>query len=109
MCKELDEIKQKLSVFRDDRDWKRYHSPKNLAEAISIESNELLEIFLWKDGKDSWDLTDTEMENAKQEIADVFIYISYFCDELNVDLFEEVKKKIRLNEVKHPIECEKDK
>lgn len=61
MCNKLKEIEQKLLEFRDLRNWSQFHDPKNLAEAISIEASELLEIFLWKSTRESQDLSLEEL------------------------------------------------
>lgn len=63
MADRFDEIRQQLLQFRDERDWDKYHDPKNLAEAVSIESGELLENFLWKTAADSRGLHDAEVQN----------------------------------------------
>ncbi len=89
--------------FRNARDWAQFHDPKNLAEAISIEAGELLENFLWKTVEQSKNLTDEELTNIKHEIADIFIFLTYLCEEFKVDLLKEVEKKIAVNEAKYPV------
>ncbi len=64
----MDEIINKLREFRDERDWKKFHNPKDLALALNIESSELLEVFLWKSSEDA------DIEKVKEELADVFAY-----------------------------------
>jgi NTP pyrophosphatase (non-canonical NTP hydrolase) len=103
MSDDVEEIRRKLVVFRDRRNWKQFHDPKNLAEAISIEASELLEIFLWKTIDESRNLSENEIEYVKNEVADIFIYLIYICQELDISLVEAVKKKIILNEEKYPI------
>ena len=101
--KRLKEIQRKILDFRDARDWAQFHDPKNLAEALSIEAGELLENFLWKTTEQSRRLTDEELSNAKQEIADIFIFLTYLCEEYNIDLLKEVETKIAHNEAKYPV------
>ncbi len=106
MADRFDIVRQKLLQFRDQRDWARYHDPKNLAEAISIESGELLENFLWKTAAESRRLNYSEIQAIGQEAADIFIYITYLCEELDIDLMEEATKKLKLNENRFPIKAE---
>ena len=102
MADKFEEVRQKLLQFRNERDWAKYHDPKNLAEAVSIESGELLENFLWKTVAEVRRLDDAEMRSVGQEIADVFIYLIYLCEELDLDLMEETAKKLKINEKRFP-------
>ena len=104
MADKFEEVRQKLLQFRNERDWAKYHDPKNLAEAVSIESGELLENFLWKTVAEVRRLDDAEMRSVGQEIADVFIYLIYLCEELDLDLMEETAKKLKINEKRFPAE-----
>jgi len=101
----LSEISEKAIQFRDARDWEQFHDPKNLAEAISIESGELLENFLWiKNTDKSYDLDSRKLEDVKEEIADIMIYLIYLCEGLKIDLPQAVENKIEMNGKKYPIE-----
>jgi NTP pyrophosphatase (non-canonical NTP hydrolase) len=101
----LSQISEKAIQFRDARDWKQFHDPKNLAEAISIESGELLEHFLWiKNTDKSYDLDSRKLEDVKEEIADIMIYLIYICESLKIDLPKAVENKLDLNGRKYPIE-----
>jgi len=95
MNKELKDILDKLIKFRDDRDWKQFHSPENLAKSISIEANELLENYQWGDEH-------ADIKNIKEEVADILGYLLLFCNELNIDLIQETNKKIDKNNKKYP-------
>ena len=101
---DLEDIRQQLLKFRDLRDWKQFHDPKNLAEAISIEAGELLEHFLWKTVEESKNLPEEDLSKISQEIADIFIFLLYLSTELQIDLLESVKGKIELNDKKYPAE-----
>lgn len=103
MSKRLNEIIDVVIGFRDARDWKQFHDPKNLTEAISIEAGELLENFLWMTTDESKKVDNVKLEKIKEEISDIFIYIIYLCNTLNVDLLQEVENKIALNQKKYPI------
>ncbi len=101
---DLEPIQQKIVAFRNERDWAQFHDPKNLAEALSIEAGELLENFLWKTTEQSRNLTAEELKNVKEELADIFIFLTYLSEEYKIDLLSEVEKKIGLNEVKYPVD-----
>ena len=101
---DLASIQQKIIAFRNERDWSQFHDPKNLAEALSIEAGELLENFLWKTTEQSRNLTAEELKNVKEELADIFIFLTYLSEEYKIDLLKEVEKKIALNESKYPVE-----
>ncbi len=101
---DLDTVQRKILAFRNARDWAQFHDPKNLAEALSIEAGELLENFLWKTTEQSRNLTAEELQNVKEELADIFIFLAYLCEEYKIDLLAEVEKKIIVNEEKYPVE-----
>jgi len=101
---DLESIQQKIIAFRNERDWAQFHDPKNLAEALSIEAGELLENFLWKTTEQSRNLTAEELKNVKEELADIFIFLTYLSDEFKINLLEEVSGKIAINETKYPVE-----
>jgi len=103
MTRGFDEIIKRVIQFRDERDWRQFHDPKNLAEAISVESGELLEKFLWIGSTESKQISDTKLRDVEEELADIAIFMFYLCDALNIDLLESVERKIRMNEKKYPI------
>lgn len=90
------DIMEKLAAFRDARGWAQYHTPRNLAEALSVEAGELLQCFLW-DGA-------FPRGNVEEELADVFIYALNLSMALCVDPERIILEKIALNEQKHPVE-----
>lgn len=85
----------KLLKFRDERDWKQFHTPDNLAKSISVESAELLELFQWS--------SQANIEELKDEMADIYIYLLLLADNLNIDLDKIADKKIEKNKEKYPI------
>ena len=93
----MNEVLELLKKFRRDRNWEQFHTPENLAKSITIEATELLENYQW--GNDHAD-----MDNVKEEVADIFSYLLLFCDGLDIDLLEETKKKISKNIVKYPVD-----
>ncbi len=99
---DLASIQQKIIAFRNERDWAQFHDPKNLAEALSIEAGELLENFPWKTTEQARSLSEEELQNIKEELADIFIFLTYLCQEYKIDLLKEAEKKIAVNEAKYP-------
>jgi NTP pyrophosphatase (non-canonical NTP hydrolase) len=89
--KESEEIIQALLKFRNERDWKQFHNPKDLALAISIESAELLELFLWKTSADA------NTEKVREELADVFSFAFLLAENYGFDVKEIVLDKIKKN------------
>jgi dCTP diphosphatase len=100
----LEIMKHKAFQFRDERDWRQFHDPKNLAEAISIESGELLERFLWVSSEDSKNPDEKGLKGIQEEVADIMIFLLYMCDSLNIDVLQAVSEKIALNARKYPVE-----
>ena len=90
---------EKVIAFRDDRDWKQYHNGKDLAISISLEANELLEIFQWS--KDDCDRPE-RVSKIKEELADVLIYAIMMADYYNLDLDEIINAKLIKNLNKYP-------
>lgn len=89
----------KILKFRDDRDWKKYHSGKDLSISISLEANELLEIFQWSNS----DCNRLEkIEDIKDELADVLIYCAMLADYYNLDMDEIISNKLNKNLLKYP-------
>lgn len=98
------ELIDKLTSFRDARDWAQFHDSKNLAIAISIEAAELNELFLWKDVKES---EEVDRERLKEELADVLAFAFLLAEKHGLDPMQIVMEKIRKNEVKYPVEKSK--
>jgi NTP pyrophosphatase (non-canonical NTP hydrolase) len=96
--KESEEIIQALLKFRNERDWEQFHNPKDLALAITIESAELLELFLWKNAHEA------NTEKIKEELADIFSFAFLLAEKYGFDVKEIILDKIATNEVKYPID-----
>jgi len=92
--------------FRDDRDWKQFHNPKDLAISISLEASELLEVFQWSGADTS---SNNKIEEIKEELADVVNYCVLMADACGLDLDEIVQTKIEKNNEKYPVEKSKGK
>jgi len=100
----LGALQQRLAAFAAARDWGQFHSPKNLAMALSVEAAELVEEFQWLTEEQSRRLDDQRHERVRLELADVLIYLLRISDVLGVDLLKAVDDKIALNEQKYPAE-----
>lgn len=93
---DIKELTEALIKFRDERDWKQFHNPKDLSLAISIEAAELNELFLWKKAEEA------NTEKIKQELADVLAFSLLLANKLNLDVKQIVLDKIKLNGEKYP-------
>ena len=91
---------ERINNFRDERNWRQFHKEKDLAISISLEANELLEIFQWKTSEEA---VANNLEHIKEELADVFIYGLMLADNLNLDVEKIISDKIKLNEKKYPV------
>jgi NTP pyrophosphatase (non-canonical NTP hydrolase) len=96
-------IAKRLADFARERDWEQFHSPKNIASALSVEAAELLEIFQWLTEEQSRKPSREAMEKVKEEVADVQLYLIRLCDLLNVDLAAAVNAKLAANARKYPV------
>ena len=98
------ELIAEIVRFRDARDWSQFHTPRNLAMALSVEAGELLERFLWTaDGEEP------DVERTREEIADVLNFALLLCHELGIDPAEAVREKLAVNEEKYPVELSRGK
>ena len=106
MQRSLYSLQQQVIQFRDERNWKQFHNPKDLAISISLEAAELLESFQWKSDQEIESMFEDPKVTAEisHELADVFIYLLLLSDDLRVDLYSAVKEKLEINRTKYPIE-----
>lgn len=93
---DIKEISEILRDFNDKREWGKFHTPENLAKSVAIEAGELLECFQWSG--------EYNPEEVKEEIADVVIYCIMLADKINMDLSDEIIKKIKKNSEKYPVD-----
>ncbi len=96
---ELKKLMQEVTAFSEERDWEQFHSPVNLAKSISIEASELLECYQWDDNAD--------LNAVEEKLADVLNYCLQLAVKLNLDPIEIVRKKMKKNALKYPIEKSK--
>lgn len=101
----LQELKLKVIEFRDERNWKQFHTLKNLLIALNIECAELQELFLWEgDTIDTSKIDHSKREKINEEMGDIIIYLLYLSDYFGIDLLEAASKKIEINRKKYPID-----
>jgi NTP pyrophosphatase (non-canonical NTP hydrolase) len=95
-----------IRQFAEDRDWRKFHDPKNLAMAIAVEAGELMEHFRWLRNEQSWDaLKDAKTrEEIEQEFADVMILLLEFASEATIDVRAAVERKMMINAARYPVE-----
>lgn len=99
----MHDILEKIRTFRDERDWMKFHDPKNLAVSITIEAAELLEHFQWKDEKAVEEHIRSNREEIADEIADVAMYLIELADNLSIDLIRAIEIKLEKNAQKYPV------
>lgn len=95
---DLADLQQRLRDFAQARDWERFHTPKNLAMALSVEASELVEIFQWLTPEESQIVMGSdEARHVEEELADILIYLVRLSDVLDVDLVKAAKAKVSAN------------
>lgn len=97
-------LKHELRNFAQARDWEQFHSPKNLAMALSVEAAELLECFQWLTEAQSQAISGEKLEAIADEIADVQLYLIRLADVLGVDIIAAATRKIAKNSAKYPVD-----
>ncbi len=102
----LNALTAEILAFRDARDWKQFHSPRNLAAALSIEAAELQETLLWKSDEQvaSGLSDDGQLERISEEVADILIYALLFANAAGIDVSQSIRQKLLKNEAKYPVE-----
>ena len=104
MKNDLLDIQDLIIKFREERDWKQFHNLKDLLIGLNIEVAELQELFLWKS---NIEINNVKKDRIENEIADIFIFLTYIIKEFDIDLVSAVRKKIDLNNQKYPVEKSK--
>ena len=94
---------QQVKIFRKERDWDQYHSPKNLVMALMVEVSELAEHFQWLTQEQSSSLAPDKLAEVREEIGDVLIYLANICDKLDIDPIKAAQDKLKKNGEKYPV------
>jgi len=99
---DIDELQEKIIAFRDERDWKQFHKPKDLAISLSLEAAEVLEHFQWKSEEEIDGYIKTNKKEIGEELADVFNYLLLISDCLEIDLLQATEDKLEKSAQKYP-------
>ena len=95
---------REMLAFRHDRDWEKFHTPRNLAAALCVEAAELLDIFRWTRDSEISSIVKQQRPDIESEVADVAILLMYLCNDLDISLEDVVRKKLKVNRGKYPVE-----
>jgi len=104
---DISKIQNKLQKFAIERDWEQFHTPKNLAMALSVEASELVEIFQWLNEEESNSPDQNQTEEINSEVADIAMYLLRFCSVLGIDLEKSIESKLERNAEKYPVNLSK--
>ena len=107
MSQEIEKLQAALRDFAQARDWEQFHSPRNLAAALSVESAELLEHFQWLTDQQSRELSSEKHAQVADELADVFLYTLQLAGKLGIDPLDAAWKKLKINGEKYPADLAK--
>jgi len=99
---ELLDLRDRLRTFAEERDWDQFHTPRNLAVAVSVEAAELVEPFRWGKSGELAELTDSEREGVRLEAADVLLCLVRFADKAGIDLYAAALEKLEINRQNYP-------
>ena len=100
----MEKLRNEIDSFIANRNWQKFHSPKNLAMALTVETAELLEIFQWMTSEESFHPTSETLSHIEEEIGDVMIYLTTIATSFGLDPMDAAHKKLKLNEKKYPAE-----
>ena len=105
----MEDLRSAIRAFIRERDWEQFHSPKNLAMALSVEVAEIVEHFQWLTEEQSQNLPSEKLAEIREEIGDVMIYLTELADKLGIDPVEAAKAKVEINGQKYPAALVKGK
>ena len=105
----MNDFIKEIRAFNKERDWDQFHSPKNLAMALTVEVGEIVQQFQWLTQEESKNLSSKKLKEIKEEIGDVVIYVTNLADKLGIDPLKAAKEKLEKNKSKYPVEMVKGK
>ena len=105
----MNDLRDAIKAFTEERDWEQFHSPKNLAMALSVEASEIVEHFQWLTEEQSKNLSPEKLTELREEIGDVMIYLVELADKLGVDPVEAARAKLEMNARKYPADVVRGK
>lgn len=100
----IEKLQEEITGFAEKRNWKQFHTPKNLAMALIVETAELLEIFQWMTAEQSYRVDGKTFAHVEEEIGDVMIYLTMLAASFDIDPLAAARKKLQLNAIKYPAE-----
>lgn len=100
----FDKLTEEIVKFRDERNWKQFHNPKDCAISLSLEAAEVLEHFQWKNDNEVSEYLKDHKEHIADEIADVLYWVLLMSHDLDINLLEASERKLEKNKLKYPIE-----
>lgn len=106
---DIQHISDLVVKFRNERDWKQFHNPKDLALSLSLEASEVLEHFQWKNETEQWEKVASHREEIGEELSDVLFWVLLMAHDLEIDIGEAFVKKLEKNAEKYPVEKAKGK
>jgi len=107
--KDIEDLINKIVAFRDARDWKQFHNPKDVSLSLVLEAGEVMEHFQWKNKEEIEQYIKTDKEHIAEELADVLYWVLLMSHDLDINILDALDKKIKKNEEKYPIEKAKGK
>ena len=99
----IQDLQKKVIAFRDERNWKQFHNPKDSAIALNLEATEVMVHFLWKSEKEMKEYVEKNKEAIGEELADTLYWVLLMSNDLNIDIEEAFTKKLVINEKKYPV------
>lgn len=106
---EIKQLVQEIIKFRDERDWKKFHNPKDVALSLVLEATEVLEHFQWKNGKEIENYIKENKDEIAEELSDVLYWVLLLSSDLEIDIVNSIYKKIDKNKKKYPVSKAKGK
>jgi len=106
---DIKSLTNRIIKFRDARDWKQFHNPKDVSLSLVLEAGEVMEHFQWKNKEEMEKYIVTNKEDIGEELADVLYWVLLMSHDLKIDVLEALEKKIKKNESKYPVEKAKGK
>lgn len=105
----IKQLQKEIIAFRDERDWKQFHNPKDLSISLVLEATEVMEHFQWKSETEIKEYVKTNTEDIGEELADVLYWVLLLSYDLNINISDAFDKKMKKNAEKYPVEKAKGK
>lgn len=105
--RDIEKLQEMIVKFRDERDWKQFHNPKDLAISMLLEAGEVLEHFQWKTEEEQWSRVESHKQDIADELGDVFYWLLLLAHDLDIDLEKAFRDKLEKSNVKYSVEKSK--